>query len=170
VLVPGTVLAVGPVRGVGAWPGGRVEAPVRRGRPDGVADPDGLRTVACPDGLPSGAADHGAEAWGGRPPAAPGRPPAIQVECSGATMPKTAAAVTPARVADNAIANARRSLTKAARIARRPPAGPVSALRLVPIPCPAPVPCRVPVPRRVPTLAGPGLNRRLPFGTIPLFR
>src|SRR5271169_3061051 len=55
VLVPGTVLAVGPVRGVGTWPGGRVErraAPVRRGRPDGVAGPDGLRTVACPDGLP----------------------------------------------------------------------------------------------------------------------
>ena len=74
VLVSGTVLAVGPVRGVGAWPGGRVEgraARVRRGRLDGVAGLDGLRTVACPDGLPSGAADHGVEAWGARPPAAP---------------------------------------------------------------------------------------------------
>ena len=126
VLVSGTVLAVGPVRGVGTWPGGRVErraAPVRRGRPDGVAGLDGLRTVACPDGLPSGPADHRGEAWGGRPPAVPCWPPAIPVECSGAMMPKAAAAVTPARAADNATANARRSLT-----------------------------------------------RRLPFGTIPLFR
>ena len=106
VLVPGTVLAVGRVRGVGTWPGDRLEgraAAVRRGRLDGVAGPDELRAVAgpdelravagpdelravagpdelravaCPDGLPSGAADHAAEGRGGRPPAAPGWPPA----------------------------------------------------------------------------------------------
>ena len=61
-------------------------------------------------------------------------------------LPMTAAAATPTPAADNAMANARRSLTMAARIARRPSGGPASAL------------------------SGAGLNRRLSFGTIPLFR
>ena len=122
------------------------------GRPGSVATANGLRGMACPDGLPRGAADHGAEAWGGRPPAAPCRPPVIEVECSGAKAPKRAATPTPASVADSAMANARRSLSRAARIAR-----------------PVPIPWAVPIPW-VPALARPRLNTWLPFGTIPLFR
>ena len=61
-------------------------------------------------------------------------------------LPMTAAAATRTPAADNAMANARRSLTRAVRIARRPAGGPASAL------------------------SGTELNRRLPFGTIPLFR
>ena len=45
-------------------------------------------------------------------------------------LPMTAAAATPIPAADNAMANARRSLTMAVRIARRPSGGPaVSAGR-----------------------------------------
>ena len=67
-----------------------------------------------------GAPDHGTEAWGGRPPAVPcppatpGSPPVIQVECSGTMLPKTAAAATPTSEADSAMAKARRSLARGA--------------------------------------------------------
>ena len=61
-------------------------------------------------------------------------------------LPKTAAAAIPTPAADNAMANARRSLTMEVRLARRPSGGPAAAL------------------------GRPGPNRRLPFGTIPLFR
>ena len=61
-------------------------------------------------------------------------------------LPKIAAAATLTPPADNARANARRSLTMEVRIARRPSGGPAA------------------------TLGRPGLNRRLSFGTIPLFR
>ena len=107
--------------------------PRRCGAADAAQWPErtGRPAMACPDGLPSGAADHGAEACGGRPPAAPCRPPVIPVECSGAKLPKTAAAATPASPADNAMAKARRSLSRAARIARCPPACPVRIPRPV---------------------------------------
>jgi len=65
--------------------------------------------------MPSGTADHGAGAWGsGPPPAAPDPPLGIQVECRGAKVPKSTAAVSPAAVADIAMVNVRRSLATAA--------------------------------------------------------
>ena len=64
------------------------------------------------------------------------------------------------------MANTRRSLTRAARIARRPAA----CSAPVPQPVPMPMPGPVPIPRSVSPLNRAGLNRRLPFGTIPLFR
>lgn len=74
--------------------------------------------------MPSGAADHGAGVWGGSPPpAAPDPLLGVQVECSGAKVPKSTAAVTPAAVADSAMVNVRRSLATAARSACRPSEG-----------------------------------------------
>ncbi len=156
VLLPAAVPVMVPVpwagRYAGAWPvgvGDLAAWPFRRG---------GAGDAACVDGLPWGAADCGAEAWGGRPPAAPGSRPFIQVECRGAMLPKTAAAVMPTRVADMARVNTRRSLAGAARRARRLPAD------LAPKAGSAP--------KTGPTLvlAGPWPNRRLPLGTMPLFR
>jgi len=74
----------------------------------GTADPD----TADPDTADPGTGDPGTVACGG-PAAAPDPRSADQVEFSGARLPTSTAAVTPARLAESARVNARRSLARA---------------------------------------------------------
>jgi len=151
------------VRGLSLCRGRRGDAGLSPGRRGGSCG------TGAPDGLPNGAADHGTGVCGGKPPAAPGPPSAIQVECSGAKLPKTTAAVTPATAADSARANARRSLAMAARSARRPPTG-LNRGRPARLNKGLLAGLNKGLPAGLKRGRPFGLNKGLPFGTTPLFR